>query len=293
MTRWLVRSLVLWLALGPAVVLAALLEPGERGSFRFQDPGHFASRPITVHYFRPEAAGADAPILIALHGTERNAAGARNAWVDAAQAHRFVVLAPEFDRPRFPAAEYQQGGLRDRDPAHWTFGLVERLFDHVRAADGLTTPTYLLFGHSAGGQFVHRFALVMPQPRFSVAVSANAGSYMAPAYPGVLDLRYPAALDEALVAPAALEAAFARRLVVLLGEDDTRSDSADFPNSAEARLFGANRLERGRNFFARARAEAQRLGTPFAWELHTVPGVGHSARRMAPAAARLLFPEAR
>lgn len=284
------RCLALWLCFGPMAAFAALLAPGERGTFVFTDPGHFASRPIKVHYFRPANAGADAPVLIAIHGTGRNAVGARDNWVAAAREHGFVVLAPEFDRARFGYADFQHAGMEDRDPSHWTFGVVERLFDFVRAQEGLATPTYLLFGHSAGGQFVHRMALAMPGARFSLAVAANAGSYMAPGYPGPADLRYPAALDASLIPPAAQQAAFARRVIVLLGEADTLQ-SPDLPRSAEARQFGAYRLERGRRFFARLQSEAQKLQVPLAWELRTVPGVGHSARPMSAAAAPLMFPD--
>jgi hypothetical protein len=44
-----------------------------------------------------------------------------------------------------------------------------------------------------------------------------------------------------------------------------------------------HRLARGRHFFEAARG----LGVPFAWRLVLVPGVGHSNRDMAAAAAAI------
>jgi hypothetical protein len=51
---------------------------------------------------------------------------------------------------------------------------------------------------------------------------------------------------------------------------------------------GPHCFERGQTFFATARKYAEGIGARFAWELETVPGVGHSNRKMAPAAAKLL-----
>jgi hypothetical protein len=42
----------------------------------------------------------------------------------------------------------------------WALSAVEHLFDEVRQAESLTTPTYDIVGHSAGGQFVHRLRLM-------------------------------------------------------------------------------------------------------------------------------------
>jgi hypothetical protein len=52
---------------------------------------------------------------------------------------------------------------------------------------------------------------------------------------------------------------------------------------------GANRVERGENFFATATAAAAALGVKFAWELSYVPGVGHSAAKMSAAAADIVY----
>ena len=273
----------------PGMAVAAPLPAGEKTSFVFKPPGYFADKPLTVHTYKAHSAGADAQVLIAVHGMERAAAGARNNWVPFAEKNKLIVLAPEFDAARYPARVFNMGNLAQPDRARWSLQIVEQLFDFIRAQENLTRPDYILFGHSAGAQYVHRLMLLTPSPRVSLAISANAGSYTLPRYAGPNDNAFPYALDEKTVPPAQLRQVFARKLLVLLGEADTETDAANLPKAPEAKAQGANRLERGKRFFAAAQEQAQALGAPFAWQLKTVPGVGHNARGMSAAAGRLLF----
>ena len=52
---------------------------------------------------------------------------------------------------------------------------------------------------------------------------------------------------------------------------------------------GRHRLARGRTFFDAGLRLAAILQLPFGWQFETVPGVGHSNRLIAPAAATILF----
>jgi pimeloyl-ACP methyl ester carboxylesterase len=266
---------------------------GEPQSFVFTDKGHFANKPITVHYYKARSAGPDAKVMVVIHGMERQGSRMRDNWMPYAEKNKLIVLAPEFDDARFSSRIFNMGGIETPDRSKWSFQIVEHLFDFVRADENLSTPDYLLFGHSAGGQFVHRFMLLTEAPRVSVAVAANAGSYTMPRYPGVMDDKFPYALDEGIVSPDKLKQVFSRKLIVLLGEADTQTDGANLPKARQATAQGVNRFERGSNFFAQAQAQAQKLGTPLAWDRATVPGVGHDSRRMSQAAARLLFEPAK
>lgn len=283
--------LALLLLLPVANASAGRLLAGEPHDFVFAATGHFADKPVTVHYYKAKSAGPNAQVLIAMHGMERNGKGTRDTWMAFAEKNQLIVLAPELDAVNYPTKLFQVAGMADTDRSHWVFTVVEQLFEQVRVDEGLASATYMLFGHSAGAQFAHRFALMMPHSHASTVVAANAGSYMAPAYPESLgDLRYPWALNEHVLGVPELKITLGRKLIVLLGEADTQTSAPDFPKSREAAQFGDNRLERGKNFYARAKAQADKLATPLAWELHTVPGVGHNSRAMSKAAAEVLFP---
>jgi hypothetical protein len=65
-------------------------------------------------------------------------------------------------------------------------------------------------------------------------------------------------------------------ITVLLGAEDTGTDNLS--SEPEAVAQGVNRLERGRNTFAKAKATA--LRGPFRWKLAEVPGVRHDSARI-------------
>ena len=247
---------------------------------------------VRTHIWRPAAWRPADPVLIVLHGYKRNAADYRDVWAEHAERHRVLVAAPEFDREQFPGPrEYEVGNMRTPDrraflpEADWSFGVVESAFDAARAWSGAEAERYFLYGHSAGGQFVHRMALFQPEARIEAAVAANAGAYTVPRE----EERYPYGLTGYRMGDEALAAAFSVRLTVLLGEEDTVTDAPMLLKSPEAMAQGPHRFARGRYFYAAGQDMARLLPAPFAWELHTAPGVGHDNAGMARRAADLMF----
>ena len=256
--------------------------------FSLSDPAAEPGQPVRVFAYRPAAYQPDSPILIVLHGYKRNAERYRDDWVRHAERLGALLLAPEFSQQAFPGPRaYEVGNMRTQDrrqflsEERWSYGLVERLFDHVRETLGATRPGYWLYGHSAGGQFVHRLALFQRDARFEVAIAANAGAYTL-ARPGE---RFPYGLDRFPELEAVQERGFPRPLVVMVGENDTDVSNAMLLRSEEAMRQGPHRHARGLFFYEDGRAEARRMMIPFGWDLISVPDVGHSNRGMARAAA--------
>jgi poly(3-hydroxybutyrate) depolymerase len=267
---------------GPGVV--ALDEPAAEGSRR-----------IRVWTYRPSGFVPGSPILVVLHGYMRNARTYRDDWAAHAERLGALLAVPEFDQRAFPGPRaYEVGNMRTadrrafRDERLWAFAVVERVFEGVRALVSSTRTGYWLYGHSAGGQLVHRMALLAPEVRFEVAIAANAGAYTLPRR----GERFPYGLDGAPVGETVLERAFARRLVVMLGGRDTDTGHRVLLRSAEAQRQGPHRFARGLTFFDEARHVAEAAGLPFDWRLVRVPDAGHSNRAMAVAAAGL-FAETR
>lgn len=291
-------------ALGSAVLACAGAGPGTAasgsqtahsalgtgtGTFDFTGSEGARRRPVRVWYHRPASWTPDAPVVFVMHGNGRNADEYHESWVPHADRHGFLLITPEFAEYYYGSSVYHQGNILGDDGAmvdsvRWTFVTLERIWDEVRARSGSRRDGYRLYGHSAGSQFVHRMLWMMPDARIEHAVPANAGWYTMP----TLDVAYPYGLGGVADSAAfrrRVTAALGRPVTVLLGEADTSTTDDDLRRTPEAMQQGAYRLARGRAFFDRARRQADSLGVPFRWTLRTVPGVGHSNTRMAPAAA--------
>jgi poly(3-hydroxybutyrate) depolymerase len=277
----LVRRTLPWLALAAAAACAEPLPPG-KSRLVLEAAGHA----IEVHAYKPEGRAAGA-LLVSLHGLGRNAAGYRDYAVPLADGLGLLVIAPLFDRERFPTWRYQHGGIaRDargagelpvEPAAQWTGRLLLSLIDAVRRAEGRPELPYVLLGHSAGGQFLSRFAAFVPHEARRILI-ANPSTYLWPSH----GERFPfgfGALPAALADDPALRRYLAQPVTLLLGTADVERD-ADLSTGDAAERQGANRYQRGRNAYLAAERAARDHGWPLAWRRVDVPGVGHSARRL-------------
>ncbi|MEQ9125587.1 MAG: hypothetical protein RIM80_23830 [Alphaproteobacteria bacterium] len=261
--------------------------PADSGLYAFEEPTSETGR-MDVHFHRPAEWRQDGPVLIALHGYKRNADVYAHDWKPIAEEHGALLLAPEFDHSGYPTPRsYEVGAMRTPDrkaftPAElWSWGAVERAFDAARVRFGASRASYWLYGHSAGGQFVHRLALYCPAARFSHVIAANAGAYSA-----TNGQRFPYGLGHP--APEPDVAAFlGRRLTILLGQKDRKTKGGVLLRSPEALVQGPHRLARGRYFYQTGMKTAARLGAPFRWRLVEAPDAAHSNRALAPIAGRL------
>ena len=271
--------------------------PEGKGGFAYVEPpgSPYAGVRVPVHTYRPasvDAAKTDR-VLFVMHGTLRNGAEYRDKWIPLAEKYKALVLVPEFTRESFPGGMYNRGNVRGQDDktdvasSAWTFSLIERLFAFYKTATRNPVDGYSIYGHSAGGQFVHRLVEFLPTARIRHAVAANAGYYTLPTK---TEDEYPFSRagtpDES---EAARRAIFGKRLTILLGEADTDPNDPDLYHSPEADKQGLTRFERGKYFYAAAQAATAKDNLPLNWRLVTVPGVGHSNEKMAPAAAKVMF----
>ena len=139
-------------------------------------------------------------------------------------------------RPASPnTCWYNFGNLHAADGtpnprAQWTFGIDTRLFQALRDQGITTTHRYGLFGHSAGGQYVHRMLSFGYRERVAVAVSANAGTYAMPD----LATDWPWGLGATDVTPDDLRTLLAFPLTVMAGTADTKTTGRFFPKGPKS-----------------------------------------------------------
>ena len=287
------------------------------GNFLMEGGSRREDRLIHVFYHYPEGFTARSPILIVVPGAGRNAHDYRDEWGGASERHGVLVLAPRYREEEYDFGGYHMGGLMhsmnlaqsvrreaesnrayldedrftyrvNRDPTQWIFQDFDRLFGRVAEAVGSRRERYDLFGHSAGGQILHRLVLFHPDAHADRILAGNAGFFTLPDTSTGL----PFGMRDVPMFEEDLKNALSRRLVVFVGEgDDATETRGTLLRSPTADRQGMHRLERARHFYQTGRALAQRMGAPFAWSLEVVPGVGHDFRAMSAAAAKYLYGE--
>ena len=265
----------------PVAAILATLAPAYAQSPAPIPPGDgrevadIAGTELDVFTYRPSGC-APRLVLIVFHGVERNAGAYRRHAEPLANRSCAIVVAPKFERERFPRDLYQYGGVVQEAAGQRTVDLVPELVAWARrAVDGPSLPVVLI-AHSAGAQFLDRVAAFVPgEGGASGIILANPSTWVEPS----LETAAPFGLGGTEAGTeAGLRAYLAAPVAVLLGAEDTGSQH--LATSPEAMAQGPNRKSRGLAAFNAARATAQQHGWPFGWTLIEVPGVGHDAAAM-------------
>ncbi|MHC4090733.1 MAG: LamG-like jellyroll fold domain-containing protein [Planctomycetota bacterium] len=167
-----------------------------------------------------------------------------------------------------------------------------------------------LYGHSGGGQFVHRFATFHPELVDKIAFSA-AGTFTFPRrdkdYPWGIRMTNLEAwfgqqieADDLRLSESKMNEKLNRlldlRVFIIVGQEDT--EVAGPRRLQEIGWQGRNHIEMARNYTDAMRREHEyqkKIGNrpmsdPFRFELHELPGVGHDSAAGADKAIELLFP---
>lgn len=269
--------------------LSRLVETAAVSPLAYVDPV-FPDRPLVLHAARPRDYHSGIPVVLVHHGVARNGRDYRDYWLDLVDDIGVLAISIEFPEASFPEhLWYHFGNLHDKDGTpnpreDWTFGIDERLFEALRAQRITTTQRYGLFGHSAGGQFVHRMLSFGFRGRVAVAVSANAGTYAMPD----LATPWPFGLGQTDVDADALRSLLGFRITVMAGTADVSTSGRFFPKGPRSMRQGATRYERAHNYVRSGHAAAAALQTSCAWTVIDVLGVGHDGKRMAAAAAPVI-----
>ena len=246
---------------------------------------------IDVITYIPPNATAETPILMVIPGASRDAQRFHASWLDLAKKNHFSVLTIGAKKSLFPDEySYNAGGVITEngdlvDESKWLFSVLEPIFNDFKKRYGFTSKRFYLFGHSAGGGFVHRYLLFNKGAPVLKAVAAN------PAFVTLPDKNtfYPFGLKGVETSDKNIEHWVNKNMAILLGEDDLGPRTKPLSNGQMARAQGPNCLERGKLLYSTTKIKAEELGFDFNWELITVPDVGHDNYKLAPFASVYLF----
>ncbi len=267
-----------------------------KDSFIFNDKELNPNISLKVYTYKPTKYNENSKILFVMHGNRRNPDVYRNQWAKLAEKYNALLICPGFSNKYFPLdQDYNMGhmfamnkhdSLLSKNPKNiWSYSYIEPIFDYVKKMEGNKNSKYLLYGHSAGAQFVHRFLMFVPNARIERAVSANAGWYTFPDFNKI----FPYGLKNTSATLQSIKKIFAKNLTILLGTADTIRTGKALRRTSEAMEQGAYRLQRGKNFYAYCKNFAEKNNVDFKWKLAFVKNVGHSNKKMEKHAAKILF----
>ncbi len=269
--------------------LTPLVASEGASSLPYFDPA-FPTQRLILHVARPRDWHPGLPIVFIHHGVARNGLDYRNYWLPHVDAGGMLAIAIEFPEDSFPDyLWYNFGNLHTADGVanprdQWTFGIDTRLFQALRAQGITTTERYGLFGHSAGGQYVHRMLSFGYRDKVAVAVSANAGTYAMPD----LTTDWPWGLGTTGVTRDDLAALLGFSLTIMAGTADVKTTGRFFPKGPKSLKQGPTRYARAHTYLRTGQQAAAALGVALAWKVIDVPDVGHDGRQMSDAAAPLI-----
>lgn len=261
-----------------SLALGAPPVPAGAGKIKIDAGG----RSIELFTYRPKSYKKRGPMLVGFHGMLRNAAEYHDNARELGERSGMLIVAPEFDRSRFPDENYRRGGLLDANGrltlnTQWTWSYLPAFAKEVRIREGSAGITLHLIGHSAGAQFAERLAAFTPTDVRNIVV-ANAKVHLFP----TRDRPFPSEfgqLPDEVSGDELLRRYLRQPITVYLGTADVLRDDFLYVDE-DADLQGLNRYDRGRNFYRFAENLARRNGWEFRWRLVEAPCVGHDARAM-------------
>jgi len=240
-----------------------------------------ADTPLEVFLYKP--AGYDGKrVIMVMHGVKRNADDYRDHAREMGDRFNALIVAPKFDKERFPSRRYQRGGIFNQDKKvapeqEWTYQFIPPLAAAIRKIEQLPELPYWIIGHSAGGQFVARMAAFI-ETGAERLVAANPGSHLFPSRELPFGYGF-GGLPNELANDERLQRYLAAPLTLYLGTADNKADRY-FDQSEPALKQGEGRWQRGHAVFQLANKIAEENSWPCNWRLVEAEGVPHSHQEM-------------
>ncbi len=229
------------------------------------------------HLYIPKKGGWGAPVLVTVHGISHRAKQQARAFKKMAEHYGIVVLAPLFSRQSFPA--YQRLGVSKKNVPLFPDQILHEMIEEVGNKTGARTERVYLFGYSAGGQFVHRYAMLNPEKVYAVAMGAPGWyTFPDPKPPFPRGLRVKSDMRALKLEPKN----FLRiPIAAFVGEHDNRRDKSLKKSAKIDTQQGITRIERAQRWIDAMRTSAKSYGYNTAYECKILKSCGHSFRECA------------
>lgn len=184
----------------------------------------------------------------------------RYRWHRFADRNGYILVAPVFDRHRYRGYRHLRGVSIGADE------FVLRIAETYARIFDMPDSRFYLYGHSAGGQFAHRFLITHPD-RVLGAVMSAPGNYANP----VTSVSWPYGMDDSPNPLGFLRCTEVPSAVVVGSRDINPCGMGG------EEQFGLNRVQRAKNWVRGMRRLAHIVGSEAMLDLTVVPGVAHSS----------------
>ena len=245
---------------------------------------------IPVWVVLPSGYSAKSKFITTMCGIDRAASNIATFWVPFANSNNYVVAAPEFNSTDWSSDAYILGnmftgssGTGNLNPqSKWSFNIVEQIHHELYQACGLIDSTYELWGHSAGGQFVHRLAFFLPDNLISRYIAGNSGWYTCPD----LTVIFPWGVQNSYLnfSQSNLVNFTNENLIIMRGTGDTLQNFA-LNTDPLSNAQGLNRYTRAGYFYN----IGKHVNNSLKWQLIDVLNVGHDDQKMSIAGGNFII----
>ncbi|MCP3962181.1 MAG: hypothetical protein GY719_30430 [bacterium] len=150
---------------GLLVVVSILALPVQAAKVKVEEATfEFAGKQRTYFLYAPRSAEPDlpAPLVLLLHGSDRNGMSLLAKWKKLANKERIVLAAPNSLDPH------------EWHPNHDSYGFLRAVVDDAEGRAAVDRTRIYVFGHSAGAAYA--LQLVLFDSRFYAAVAIHAGA---------------------------------------------------------------------------------------------------------------------
>lgn len=258
---------------------------------------------MNIFTYIPEGNINDMEILFIMSGCFRDALNYLKGWIDSANENKYILIAPEFDKAHYSIADHEYGNLIDinydycsqdiytpimeydekiKKENEWIYHIIDDIYINFINDNKLNNNGYIIYGHSSGSQFIHRFAMFGNSKYCKKYICANAGLYTFfdenDNYPyGIKNLK-----DYEIRIKKSLE----KNVYILVGENDIRTRLLNSLPKDIAQ--GNNRYERATNFYISVKDYADKYNLKNNWKFVSMPDVRHNYKQTIPFVIKII-----
>ncbi len=258
---------------------------------------------MNIFTYIPEGNISEMKIVFVMSGCMRDALNYLKIWIKPANENKYIIIAPEFDKSHYSIADHEYGNLIDieydyssqdiytpkmiydeniKNESDWIFSNIDEIYLEFIKEYKIENKGYIIFGHSSGSQFVHRFLMLGNSKYCEKYLCANAGLYT------FFDTtkNYPYGIKNLTEFKERIDNSLKKKVYILVGEQDVKTKYLNsLPMDIEE---GKTRYERATNYFNSAINYAKENNIKTNWKFISMPNVRHNSKEVVPFAIEII-----